>query len=78
MSEFSAILFLRSFLLTNVLRIAHVTIPLANIRIVEPSTIHPPHAKWGTNSNMSTKKARSVISSVGMESMRIAMRYRGE
>ncbi|KAL9100561.1 MAG: hypothetical protein Q9163_004073, partial [Psora crenata] len=61
-----------------VLRIAHVTIPLASIRIVEAKTIHPPQATWGTKSKMSIRKARRVRSNVGIEIMSMEMRYRGE
>ena len=57
---------------------AHVTMPLARISIVETRTIHPPHAKCGTKSRISTKNARRVIRSVGIDSIRRARRYRGE
>jgi len=66
MSAFSAIRFLRAFLLTRVLRIAHVTTLDAMMRIVAASTIQPPHAICGTNSRMSTKKAKRVTRRVGM------------
>ena len=77
-SAFSAILFFRAFLLTSVLRIAHVTMPLAAIRIVEANTIHPPHPRCGTNNKISTKKASRVISKVGSNSMIKASKNLGE
>ena len=52
--------------------------PLATNKIVDASTIHPPHARCGINSRMSTKKARSVIKRVGRSRMIKARRYRGE
>lgn len=78
MSAFSAIRFLRAFLLTRVRRIAQVTTLDATMRIVAASMIQPPHSTCGTNSRMSTKKARRVMSRVGMVRMRRARRKRGE
>lgn len=66
MSAFSAIRFLRAFLLTSVLRMAQVTTLEAMIRMVAASTIQVPHCICGTNSKMSTKKARRVTRRVGM------------
>lgn len=57
---------------------AHVTIPLARIRMVDTRTIHPPHARCGTNSRISTRNASRVIRRVGIMSMSRANRYFGE
>ena len=78
MSAFSAMRFLRAFLLTSVRRIAHVTTLDATIRIVAASMIQPPHSTCGTKRRISTRKARRVISSVGMVRIRRARRKRGE
>ena len=45
------------------------------MRIVATSTIHPPHARWGTKSNMSTRNASSVMRSVGIDNINRARRY---
>jgi hypothetical protein len=78
MSAFSAMRFLRAFLLTSVRRMAHVTTLDATMRIVAASTIQPPHSTCGTNRRISTRKARRVTSSVGMVRIRRARRKRGE
>jgi hypothetical protein len=57
---------------------AHVTTPDAVIRIVEAKTIHPPQARCGTKSRMSTRKASSVTRRVGKRSIRRPSRYRAE
>jgi hypothetical protein len=77
-SAFSAIRFFLAFLETRVRLIAHVTTPEAVIRIVEARTIHPPHARCGTNSRISTRNASRVTSSVGNRSMSRPRRYRAE
>lgn len=64
--------FLRAFRLTRVRRMAQVTTPEATMRMVAASTIQPPHWVCGTNSKMSTRKARSVTKRVGMVKMRSA------
>lgn len=78
MSAFSAMRFLRAFLLTSVLRMAQVTTEDAMMRMVAASTIHPPQFICGTNRRMSTRKARRVTRRVGMVRMRRARRYLGE
>jgi hypothetical protein len=70
--------FLRAFLLTSVRRMAHVTTLDATMRIVAASMIQPPHSTCGTKRRISTRKARRVISSVGMVRIRRARRKRGE
>jgi hypothetical protein len=78
MSAFSAMRFLRAFLLTSVRRIAQVTTLDATMRIVAASMIQPPHSTCGTKSRMSTRKAKRVMSKVGMVRIRRARRKRGE
>jgi hypothetical protein len=63
---------------TRVLLIAQVMIPEAVIKIVDPSTIHPPHCKCGTKRSMSTKKASNVTRSVGSRRIRRPRRKRCE
>lgn len=70
--------FLRALRETRVLRIAQVTTPEAMMRIVAARTIHPPHCIWGTNSRMSTRKARRATSRVGKVNIKRASRYLGE
>jgi len=43
--------------------------PLARIRIVDARTIHPPHARCGTNNRISTRNANKVIKRVGTDKM---------
>lgn len=74
MSSFSAMRFLRAFRLTSVLRMAHVTIPLATIMMVAAKTIQPPQATCGTKSRMSTRKASSETRRVGKVKMSRARR----
>jgi hypothetical protein len=57
---------------------AHVTTLDATMRIVAASMIQPPHSTCGTKRRISTRKARRVISSVGMVRIRRARRKRGE
>jgi hypothetical protein len=78
MSAFSAIRFLRAFLLTSVLRIAQVTTLDMMIRMVAAKTIQPPHDMCGTKSRMSTRNASNVTRSVGMVRIRRASKYRGD
>jgi hypothetical protein len=77
-SEFSAIRFFRAFLLTSVLLMPQVRTPPATNRIVAASTIHPPHARCGTNNKTSMRKASRVTRSVGRRRIMRASRYRGE
>lgn len=74
MSSFSAMRLLRALRLTSVRLIAQVTIPLATIMMVAPSTIHPPHPTCGTNSKISTRKASSETRRVGNVNMSRARR----
>jgi hypothetical protein len=46
--------------------------------IVEASTIHPPQLTCGMNRRISTRKASSEASRVGMVRMKSASRKRGE
>jgi len=78
MSLFSSILFFLAFRLTSVLLIAQVSTLHTVIMIVAASTIHPPHAICGINSRMSTRKASSVMRSVGNVKIKSASRNRGE
>ena len=57
---------------------AQVTTPEAVIKMVDASTIHPPHSKCGTKRRMSTRKANRVTRSVGRRRMSRARRYRAE
>lgn len=77
-SVFSAILFFLAILPTICRRMPHTTIPLIKIRIVEASTIHPPHCTWGRNIRMSTKKASNDTIKVGRQRINKARRYLGE
>jgi hypothetical protein len=78
MSSFSAMRLFLALRLTRVRLIAHVTMPLATMIMVAPSTIHPPQATCGTNSRMSTRKASRETRSVGKVKISSARRYRGE
>jgi hypothetical protein len=53
---------------------AQVTTPLATMIIVAARTIHPPHARCGTNSRISTRNASNETSSVGKVKMSSASR----
>jgi hypothetical protein len=75
MSSFSAIRLFLALRLTNVRLIAHVTMPLATMRMVAAKTTHPPQATCGTNSKISTRKASSVTSSVGKVNISSPKRY---
>lgn len=77
-SSFSAIRLFLALRLTSVRLMAHVTIPLATMRMVAPSTIHPPHPTCGTNNKISTRKASNDTRSVGNVKINNARRYRGE
>jgi len=78
MSLFSSILFFLAFRLTSVRLIAQVSTLHTVMMIVAASTIHPPQAICGINSRISTRKASSVMRSVGKVKIKSASRNRGE
>lgn len=64
--------------LSRALRMPQVTMPLMAMMIVAANTSQPPHCTCGTNSRISTRKARRLSKKVGsMRIIRIS-KYRGE